>query len=109
MTNDELQHISDEIFKQFNAQNNHIDGIYLSPQTNKLLAFENYMAQVSDADFFVRYSLSATEVKQLRKFVEHGVEKYFSDNIKTLAIIWNKIWEKKRQAIVVSINLTYIL
>ena len=87
MTSDELQKISSDLFNKFVNENSKIDGIYFSAQTNQILAFEKYIAQLNNSELFRICDISDADVVQLREFITCGIAKYFSDNIKTLAIL----------------------
>ena len=87
MTDSKLQNISSELFNQFVIENPNVSGSYFSAQTNRILAFESYIEELSDEYFFTKYAISAKETEELRRFINLGIRKYFSDNIKTLAIL----------------------
>ena len=87
MTSDELQKISSDLFNKFVNENSNIDGIYFSAKNNQILAFERYIAQLSNNELFRICDISVADAVLLREFITRGIAKYFSDNIKTLAIL----------------------
>ena len=84
-----LKELANELFFDYLKNNpKSKKGQYLSKRTNQILAFDEYMSLLSDDELRkkLQKKLKSAEIKQLRKIINSGIEKYLADNIKTLAL-----------------------
>lgn len=86
---EKLKYIADKIFEAFDENNPEAGkGIYLSAKTNLILAFDDYINShdIQNVALDVGAEITLEESVCLQKIINQGIEKYLSDNIKTIAL-----------------------
>ncbi len=89
MNTKKLKYIADKIFIAFDEDNPDArKGIYLSAKTNLILAFDDYINKqdIQKAALDIGVEITLEEGIYLQKIINQGIEKYLSDNIKTIAL-----------------------
>ena len=86
MTSTQLNQMANQIFAVWAEQNPRCrQGDYLSPQTNCILAFDAYFADVEFKDVQqILPRLKPKDFAALKKYIADGVEHYLLENAKIL-------------------------